>query len=133
MSKKYEKRIGELIRNHIITLIERKIADPRVAGITVTDVEISEDTRYAKVFWSIIGTDEEREQAGRGLDSAAGWLRHELGQTLRTRHTPQLSFHYDQSLAYGDHMSRVLDEVKAKDQLRITNDELRNANGLSNS
>lgn len=112
MSKKYEKRIGELIRSHIVTLIERKIADPRVVGVTVTDVELSDDTRYAKVFWSMIGDEKEREQAARGLDSAAGWLRHELGQTLRTRHTPELSFHYDPSLAYGDHMSRVLDEVK---------------------
>lgn len=133
MSKKYEKRIGELIRSHIVTLIERKISDPRVVGVTVTDVEISDDTRYAKVFWSMIGDEKEREQAARGLDSAAGWLRHELGQTLRTRHTPELHFQYDASLAYGDHMSRVLDEVKAKDQLRMTNDELRNADGVSNS
>jgi ribosome-binding factor A len=57
MSKKYEKRVSELVRSHLATLIERRLNDPRVAGVTVTDVEVTSDTRHAKVFYSLIGDD----------------------------------------------------------------------------
>src|SRR5437867_87240 len=98
MSKKYEKRVSELVRSHLATLIERRLNDPRVAGVTVTDVEVTSDTRHAKVFYSLIGDDQAKQQAARGLESASGWLRHELGLHLHTRHTPELVFEYDPSL-----------------------------------
>ena len=115
MSKKYEKRISELVRNHLATLIEQRLSDPRVAGVTVTDVEVTSDTRYARVFYSLIGDTAAREQAARGLESAAGWLRHELGQHLRTRHTPELAFVYDPSLERGARVANLLDALKAHD------------------
>ncbi len=115
MSKKYEKRISELVRNRLATLIEQRLSDPRVAGVTVTDVEVTSDTRYARVFYSLIGDTAAREQAARGLESAAGWLRHELGQHLRTRHTPELAFVYDPSLERGARVANLLDALKAHD------------------
>ncbi|MCL5996547.1 MAG: 30S ribosome-binding factor RbfA [Chloroflexi bacterium] len=115
MSKKYERRVSELVRTYLATLIERRMNDPRVAGITVTDVEVTADTRYAKVFYSLIGDEQARQQAARGLESAAGWLRRELGMHLRTKHTPELIFEYDPSLEHGARMSQLLDELKAKE------------------
>jgi ribosome-binding factor A len=115
MSKKYEKRVSELVRAHLATLIERRLNDPRVAGVTVTDVEVTSDTRHAKVFYSLIGDDQAKQQAARGLESASGWLRHELGLHLHTRHTPELVFEYDPSLEHGARMSQLLDELKAKE------------------
>ncbi|MCL5275960.1 MAG: 30S ribosome-binding factor RbfA [Chloroflexi bacterium] len=115
MSKKYEKRISELVRMHLATLIEQRLNDPRVAGISVTDVEVTSDTRYARVFYSLIGDSQAREQAARGLESAAGWLRHELGVHLRTRHTPELAFVYDPSIERGARVSDLLDTLKAKE------------------
>jgi ribosome-binding factor A len=118
MSKKYEKRVSELVRLHLATLIERRLNDPRVAGVTVTDVEVTSDTRHAKVFYSLIGDDQAKQQAARGLESASGWLRHELGLHLHTRHTPELVFEYDPSLEHGARMSQLLDELKAKETAR---------------
>jgi ribosome-binding factor A len=115
MSKKYERRVSELVRVHLSTLIETRMNDPRVAGVSVTDVEVTADTRTAKVFYSLIGDAEAKKQAARGLESAAGWLRRELGTHLRTRHTPELVFEYDPSLERGARMSELLDELKQQE------------------
>jgi ribosome-binding factor A len=113
MSKKYEKRVSEIVRNFLATLIETRLSDPRVAGVvSVTDVEVTSDTRYAKVYYSLIGDDEAKKQAARGLESASGWLRRELGVHLRTKNTPELIFEYDPSLERGARMSDLLDELK---------------------
>jgi ribosome-binding factor A len=114
MSKKYEKRVNDLIRMHVCNLIERQINDPRVQGVTVTDVEVSPDTKYARVFYSLIGDDAQKAEVAEGLRSASGWLSRELGKRLRTRHTPHITFEFDESLERGDRMSRLLDELKAQ-------------------
>jgi ribosome-binding factor A len=115
MSKKYEKRINDLIRQHVCTLLEREINDPRVEGVTVTDVEVTPDTKYAKVFYSVIGDDAKKAEVAEGLHSAQRWVSHELGKRLRTRNTPHITFEFDQSLEYGDKMSRLLDEIKSQE------------------
>lgn len=112
MSKKYERRISELVRTCLSTLIETRIKDPRVAGVTVTDVEVTPDTRLAKVYYSLIGDDDAKRQATLGLESAAGWLRRELGAHLRTRHTPELIFIFDESLERGERMAQLLDSLR---------------------
>jgi len=115
MSKKYERRISELVRGYLSALIETRLKDPRVNGVTVTDVEVTADTRHARVYYSLIGDDEAKRQAALGLESASGWLRHELGAVLRTRHTPELAFVYDPSLERGERMARLLDEIKLRE------------------
>ena len=112
MSKRYEARITDLIRRHVTELVERELKDPRVEGVTITDVEVSPDTRFAKVFYSLIGDDAKKEEVAEGLRSAQGWVTHELGQRLRTRNTPHITFEFDPSLEYGDRMSRLLDDLK---------------------
>lgn len=119
MSKKYEARINGLIQSHVTTLLETQLNDPRVSGLTVTDVEVSPDTRHAKVFYSILGSPDDKEKAARGLDSAAGWLSRELGRRLRTKNTPVITFVYDESLERGERMGRLLDELKAKENLTL--------------
>lgn len=112
MSRKYERRISELVRGYLSTLIETRIKDPRVAGVTVTDVEVTPDTRLAKVYYSLIGDEDAKRQAALGLESAAGWLRRELGAHLRTRHTPELVFIFDESLERGERMAQILDALR---------------------
>ncbi len=118
MSKKYERRVSELVRQHLSMLIEQRLKDPRVSGVSVTEVDVSSDTRHAKVYYSLIGNDKDREQAAQGLASAAGWLRHELGIHLHTRHTPELVFEYDSSLENGARVSDLLDALKEKEAAR---------------
>jgi ribosome-binding factor A len=118
MSKKYEQRITDLVRQHVCDLLEREINDPRVQGVTVTDVEVTQDTKYATVFYSVIGDDARKTEVRDGLRSAAGWISRELGKRLRTRNSPHVKFQFDVSLERGDRMSQLLDEIKAADAAR---------------
>ena len=90
----------------------REIKDPRVhqGMISVTRVETTGDLRYAKVWLSVLGLENEKEFR-RGLKSAAGWLRHELGQSLELRYTPELVFEVDHSIEYGAHISQVIQSL----------------------
>ena len=90
----------------------REIKDPRVQQgmISVTRVETTGDLRYAKVWLSVLGLENEKEFR-RGLKSAAGWLRRELGQSLELRYTPELVFEVDHSIEYGAHISQVIQSL----------------------
>jgi len=115
MGKKYQRRVSDLIQNHITTLIRRKANDPRLLLVTITDVIVTPDALRADVHFSVLGDAKERAEAQAGLDSAAGWLRREIGRTLRLRNTPELVFHYDPSMERGEHIASILDALKIKD------------------
>lgn len=116
MGRKYQRRVSELIHVHLSNLLERKVKDPRLDMVTITDVEVSPDVSSAKVYFSAVGGDQTRDEARQGLESAAGWLRHELGQQLRLRRTPELIFRYDHSLERGERISHILDELGLGDE-----------------
>ena len=90
----------------------RDVKDPRVQQgmISVTRVETTGDLRYAKVWLSVRGLENEKEFK-RGLKSASGWLRRELGSTLNLRYTPELVFELDHSIEYGAHISQVIESL----------------------
>ncbi len=90
----------------------RDVKDPRVQQgmISVTRVETTGDLRYAKVWLSVLGLENEKEFK-RGLKSASGWLRRELGSTLNLRYTPELVFELDHSIEYGAHISQVIESL----------------------
>ena len=100
-------RINEEIQRELAVLIPM-VKDPRVTGmISVMAVDTTTDLRYAKVFISILDKSDE-QQVMRGLKSAAGWLRRELGHRLQLRYTPELSFVLDESIDKGAHILAML-------------------------
>jgi ribosome-binding factor A len=108
-----QERIGALIRNHLSYLFERgEVRDPRLHFVSVTDVEVSADVRYAKVFVRMLGSPEEQEQALAALSRAAGFLRTKVAGRLQLRHMPELSFHLDQALEYGNRIDALLEEIR---------------------
>jgi len=84
--------------------------------VTITGVEVSPDASRAKVYFTAPRGERSREEVQEGLESAAGWLRRELGQHLRLRHTPELIFHYDRSVERGERISSILDELGLGDE-----------------
>jgi len=116
MGRKYQQRISELIHIRLTDLLERKVKDPRIQMVTITDVVVTPDAARADVHFSVLGGKSAREEAQAGLDSAAGWLRRELGQRLRLRRTPELVFHYDPSMERGDRIADILDELGLSDK-----------------
>lgn len=96
----------------VLSRLIREIKDPRVQQgmISVTRVETTGDLRYSKVWLSVMGMTDEKEFK-RGLKSASGWLRRELGNTMSLRYTPELVFEIDHSIEYGAHINEVINSL----------------------
>jgi len=106
-------RINELLREEISDLLSRHVKDPRVVGfITVTEVETATDLRHARVFVSVMGTEEEKKGAFSGLAAAAGFLRHELAERLFLRRIPDLTFVRDDSIERGTRILQIMKELE---------------------
>ena len=112
MGKKYQRRVGHLIRQKLSQLLLRESNDPRLAMITITDVVVNRDTTRAEIYYSIIGTEEELAEVQTALEKAAPWLRAEMKPTLRLRHIPKLVFIYDPSLERGERIESLLSQIK---------------------
>jgi len=116
MGIRRQERVGELIREEISELIKREVKDPRLSGfISVTEVVISSDLRHARVFVSIMGTEEEKIQVEKGLAAASGFIRKGLGERLALRYTPEIVFQRDESIERGSRLLQLIREVVPKD------------------
>ena len=112
-------RINEEIQRELAAQI-RSLKDPRVSGtgmVSVTRVNTTPDLRYAQVFISVLDKAQEKDVL-KGLKSAAGFLRRELGLSLRLRYTPELQFVADDSIEHGAHILELLRDVERKDAQR---------------
>lgn len=115
-------RINEEIQRELAGLI-RNLKDPRVQTmLSITRVETTNDLRYSKVYISVLEENRAKE-ALKGLKSAGGWLRRELGAKLQLRYTPELVFELDDSLKYGAHMYELLSKLSAQERHEETSDD----------
>ncbi len=107
-------RVNSLIRQEISELLQRQVKDPRLGSlVAITDVSTSPDLRHAKIFVSRIGSEEEKQETLSVLTAASGFFRNELAKRLRLRHTPELSFQWDDSIERGDYLLQLIDEVNS--------------------
>ncbi|MBL8130878.1 MAG: 30S ribosome-binding factor RbfA [Anaerolineae bacterium] len=106
-----QERVSGRIRKILSTLIFREVADPRLAGITVTDVEIDAELMYATVYVNAMGEEEREPEVMIGLEHAKGFLRREVAHRLRLRRAPVLTFKWDASLERGERISHLLSEL----------------------
>ena len=106
-------RVNDLLREQLDYLLRREAKDPRLETLwSITDVEVTRDLRHAKVFVSILGTEEEAEGTMTALNAARGYLRRELGHRLNTmHHIPEIAFKRDVSIERGARLSAVLDDL----------------------
>ena len=110
-------RVNNLIRQELSELLQMQIKDPRLRDfVAITEVSTSPDLKHAKVFVSSISSDEEKKKILAALSTASGFLHRELKKNLRLRYIPELSFHWDNSIEQGNHIMRLLDQVKSEDQ-----------------
>jgi ribosome-binding factor A len=106
------RRINEVLREVIGSVISTDLSDPRIGFVTVTSVETSPDLRSAKVHVSVLGSQDEREATLDGLRSSHGVIQSRIAAETRMKRTPKLSFHYDDSVEKGVRISRLLDAEK---------------------
>lgn len=108
-------RVNNLIRREISELLQRHVKDPRLSNfIAVTGVSTSPDMKYSKIFVSCLSNAEEKQQTLNALSGASGFFRKELARNLKLRRTPELSFHWDDSIERGDHLLQLIDEIASE-------------------
>lgn len=106
---------GEVMRE-LSVIIRSEIKDPRIHPMTsVVTVEVAPDLKTCKAYISVLGDKKAQEDTLAGLKSAEGFIRRELARTVNLRNTPEIKFILDQSIEYGVSMSKLIDEVNAKD------------------
>ncbi len=106
-------RLKEVIKEEISDIIRKELKDPRIGELTtITGVEVANDLRHAKVYASIYGDEEKQQETFKGLKSASGFIRTELGKRIRLRHTPEIVFYHDTSIAHGARIFELIKQVK---------------------
>jgi ribosome-binding factor A len=105
------RRVNEAVRHVLSEAITRELKDPRVGFVTVTAVDISPDLRNARVYVSVLGDAEVREASLAGLSSAHGFLQRTIADELRIKHTPTLTFEYDDSVDRSLRVGELLEEI----------------------
>jgi ribosome-binding factor A len=107
MFKRSEK-VAEAIHELVSELLVKGLKDPRIGFVTVTGVKMTEDLHLAAVYFTVIGDDNEKKATEKGLNSAKGFIRKEMGKSLRMRYIPDLVFRYDESVEYGNRIESIL-------------------------
>jgi len=105
-------RISEEIKKEISAIIQYELKDPRLPQmISVTGVDVTKDLRYAKVYVSVLGSENEKQDAITGLKSAAGFIRREIGRRIQLRYTPEIIFELDNSIERGVYINKLINET----------------------
>ncbi len=112
MPSRRQRQVAELLHQELSQLIQFEARDPRLGFVTVTDVEISPDLRQARVYFTVLGDEEDIQSTMAGLESAVDYFRRMLGQSVSLRYVPQLSFAYDASVERGRRVEGLLNEIR---------------------
>jgi ribosome-binding factor A len=112
MAKIRVNRVGEQIKKEVSDIIRNELKDPRIGFVTVTDVEVSGDLQHARIFVSVLGSEEQRNETLQALERATGFIRSEIGKRIRLRLTPEITFHLDTSMDYSEKIMEKLREIQ---------------------
>lgn len=115
MFKRSEK-VAEAVHELISELLVKGLKDPRIGFVTITGVKVTDDMHLATVYFTVIGTDAEKKATEQGLNSARGFIRKEMGKSLRMRYVPDIVFKYDVSVDYGYRIESILKEINSPEQ-----------------
>ncbi|MEW9676671.1 30S ribosome-binding factor RbfA [Lentibacillus sp. L22] len=114
MSDLRANRVAEQMKKELGDILSRKIKDPRVGFVTVTDVEVTGDLQQAKIFISVLGGEQQKHDTLVGLAKAKGFIRTEIGHRIRLRKTPEIAFEFDKALEKGNRIETILRDLNNK-------------------
>lgn len=127
MSREFKRsdRVAQELQKEVALILQREVKDPRVGMVTVSDVDVSKDLAYAKVFVTFLFNHDEAviEQGIKALEKASPYIRSLLGKAMRLRIVPELRFVYDRSLVEGMRMSNLVTNVVRQDEARRVDDD----------
>ena len=109
-------RVGEIIKEEISAMIAKDLKDPRIGFVTITDVDVSGDLRYADVYITVLGKKSEREATLEGLQRSGGYLRNELAKRIRIKYMPELRFHFDETVETGNRIEKLIRQIHKEEE-----------------
>ncbi|MFG6118293.1 30S ribosome-binding factor RbfA [Thalassobacillus sp. B23F22_16] len=115
MSDLRANRVAEQMKKELGDIISKKIKDPRVGFVTVTDVDVTGDLQQAKVYISVLGDDKQQQDTLLGLAKAKGFIRSEIGKRIRLRKTPEIAFEFDEAIERGNRIEEILRDLNDTD------------------
>jgi ribosome-binding factor A len=107
-----QRRVQEMLVHEVAEILRREIQDPRIGFVTITDAEVSPDLRHARIFFSVLGEPEKREETTKALNRAAGFVRSEFARRAQMRYVPDIRFQFDSSVERGARIHELLAQVK---------------------
>jgi ribosome-binding factor A len=117
-------RVGDQILRWISVLLLERVKEPRVKGVTLTGIRLSEDLKQARIYYSLLGDDDVIKRAQAGLDSAKGFIKKEIGRGLGLRYVPDIQFIHDPSLERGSHLESLFEKIR-REEMRRTDDKVK--------
>jgi len=119
-------RVEEAIRKEVSLIIHDELKDPRIGFVTITRVELTQDLRNAKIFYSVLGKEEDCKKTKLALDSALGYIRSLVAQRINLRFATELMFHEDHSTEYSVRIEEVINKIKELEQPKdVAKEELK--------
>ncbi len=105
-------RVQRQLRKEISRILQEDLKDPRIGFVTVTRIDLTGDLRHAKVYFSILGDEEKQESSVEGIQSAAGYIRKLIGERLKLKYVPELSFKLDKSIEYSINLEKMFERLR---------------------
>jgi len=112
MSSQRPGRVQEAIRQEVSKILHDEIRDPRLGFLTITGVELTNDLRFARIYFSVLGDDKVKKLALKGLNSARGYIKGLLGDRIKLRYMPDIEFKVDETLARTQHIYDLFEQIK---------------------
>jgi ribosome-binding factor A len=109
-------RVAEAIRKEMGEILRSEVKDPRIGFVTITRVDLSRDCRFAKLYFSLLGSKKQLRDTQVGLQRSAGFIRRLLARRMKLRYTPEIVFKLDEGIKYSIHISEVIEKIKEKDK-----------------
>lgn len=116
MAKVRTGRVSEQIKKELSQILQNEFKDPRIGFLTITGVDLTNDLSQAKIFLSVLGTEEQKAESMKVLTRATGFFRSELGKRIRLRIVPELIFKFDTSIEYGTRIEKLLGGIKEEEK-----------------
>jgi len=112
MTLRRKERVEDQIKKEVSQIIDQNLKDPRAGFITITSVELSPDLRFAKIFFTVLGENKEREDSEKALSSATKYIQQKIASRVRLKYTPQIVFRYDNTLERALRIEKLLSKIE---------------------
>lgn len=114
-------KVTEVLKKEISNIIQFELKDPRIGFITITRLHLTDDLRYAKIYFSVMGNDSQKKHAIAALEGAMGFIRSLIAERIKLRFVPEIIFRLDKNIEYAIRIQEALEKIKSEDESRKIN------------